>query len=397
MERKIAYDILCAVLLDGKYASLCLKETLKEVPAQKRGFITELVGGVLRHYYLLCYQFMGQAEGKTKEDAKILLAMAMYERYWLKKPAYTASSYVDMAKNYDKGFVNAMIRKSHELAVPDMNTELGEATYYSLPLWLYKLLKAQYPDEIFKKILDDSIKLPRVFYRLNHKKATYADLKDLDIEIINDDSFVASKPLIDTDAFKEGLFYVQDLNSAKIIKELDLKEADVFLDVCSAPGSKLFNALDIVKEAYGNDINASRVELIRKKAELLGLEGYTLLVGDGKKLEPSIINKADKILLDAPCSGLGVLKRKPDIRYHLKDTDIDDLVILQRELLKHITTHMKKGAILVYSTCTLNTKENARQIASLCKEDSSLVLLNDKTYLEGEGADCFYSAKLLKI
>ncbi len=396
MERQIAYDILRAVLIDGKYASLSLKKALKEVAPIKRGFITEMVNGVLRHYYLLCHQFMSAAIGKTKEDTKILLAMAMYERYCLNKPAYTATTYVDMAKKSDKAFVNAMIRKDHDLIVPDMDCDSGVATYYSLPLWLYKLFKAQYPEDILKKILEDISDMPRVFYRLNHKKATYEDLKDLPIEIINEDTFVASKALIDTAAFRNGLFYVQDLNSAKIVKELDLKRTDVFLDVCAAPGSKLFNALDVVEVAYGNDISAKRVELIKEKAQVLGLDGYTLLVGDGREIATSIIAKADKILLDAPCSGLGVLKRKPDIRYHLKDTDIDDLVILQRALLEHITAHMKKGSTLVYSTCTINTKENERQIARLLKDDPSLVLCQDKTYLEGAGADRFYSAKLLK-
>lgn len=400
MERKIAYDILCAVLIDGQYASLAMKKMLSSIQPERRGFVTELVNGVLRNLYLLEYQFKDYLKSHTKRQYSILLSMAFYERYFLEKENYTANEYVKLLKDKKaRAFINAILRKDTEFKLPDLSNDEGKAIYYSLPLWLFKLLKAQYSPVMLNFILEDLLKVPKLFYRINHRKANPSDLAHLNIEMINEDSFIASDNLLNKKEFTEGFYYVQDLNSAKIINELELKDDDVFLDLCAAPGSKMFNALDILNEenVFGNDINNTRLDLIRKKGQQLGYKNLNLYNIAAEKFPETVIKKATKILIDAPCSGLGVMKRKPDIRYRLKDSDLDKLVSLQESILRHVSAHMQKGAILVYSTCTLNTKENDRQIKRLLESDDSLKLIAEKLYLEDTNADRFYSAKLIKI
>lgn len=399
MEREIAYKILCEVLLEGKYASLQMKKDLKRLPKEKRGLVTELVNGVLRHFYLLRYQFKDEIKEGTDKRYVILLCMAIYERLFLHKQSYTSNEYVSILKDkHDRSFINAILRKERMLKEPDMSTDEGSATYYSLPLWLYKMLKAQYDKKMLDIILDDLSHTPEVFYRINHQKASYLDLEHLDIEVINEDSFTSKRNLIETEEFLEGYFYIQDLNSAKIYKELDLMKGDVFLDLCAAPGSKTFNALEHVdiSDAISNDMNPKRAKLIKDKARELGFGELLVTSTDARAIDPKIIRRADKILIDAPCSGLGVLKRKPDIRYHLKPEDIDDLIVLQRSILEHTLEAMKEGAILVYSTCTLDTKENSRMIKNVLKTHPEMLLLEEKLYLDHPRADRFYSAKLTK-
>ena len=146
-----------------------------------------------------------------------------------------------------------------------------------------------------------------------------------------------------------------------------------------------------------NDINPKRAKLISDKAKALGFELDNIYTMDASELDEVIIQKATKILIDAPCSGLGVIKRKPEIRYRLQSTDIDDLCDIQSKILDHALNNMKKDAVLVYSTCTLNTKENERQIKKALKDHPDIKLLNEVMYFDEPSADRFYSAKLSKI
>ena len=224
------------------------------------------------------------------------------------------------------------------------------------------------------------------------------DLEDHDIEITNDDIFTSRKNLLNTDAYKDGLFYIQDLNSSSLYRHLDLKQDDVLLDVCSAPGSKLFNCLDIVKpvNAYSNDIRKNRVVLIEKMAHKLGFNSVHYLNYDGREIKDNIDVKFDKILLDAPCSGLGVIGRKPDLKFHIKPESLDELQLLQYELLESMDQLLKDNGLILYSTCTLNKKENERLVKKFIDNNPKYRLEEDETIINDKG-DCFYYAKIRKV
>lgn len=400
MQRKIAYEILLASFTKGQYANLGLKNRLKELPPIKRGFVTELVNGVLRNYLLLEYQFKEYLKQDTKIDLKIILAMSCYERFYLGKDAYVSvNEYVSLGKSKaEKNFINAILRKVDKFIEPDTNTIEGLSIKYSLPLWITKMLSKQYSEEDFNFFLDDLSNEPKVFYHLNHNKAKFEDLKKYKINILDENIFTSNDNLLLTDEFKKGMMYVQDFNSSKIVNFLDLNKDNIYLDVCSAPGSKLFNALEIVndKNAYANDLHDHRVKLIKSRAIQLGYKNVNYLNLDATKDFDKYEAYFDRILIDAPCSGLGVLKRKPDLRYHISPSDIDDIVLLQSQILDHIATRVKSGGIMVYSTCTINTKENRRQIDNFLKRHEEFELIEDTLLKERMDSDRFYVAKLLK-
>ena len=393
MQRELAYQILKDVMINNDYANLSLRRTLKDVPLIKRAFITELVYGVLRNFDLLLYQFTSLIKDNTQLKIKLILAMAAYEKYFLNQDPYVyVNEYVKLAHKNTKGFINATLRRLNA----QMLYAKDEYINHSLPKWLYELLRKQYSKDDLDYFMTNLNKEPKVFYRLNpHKKL--ANPNDLSITMLDERMFIAKDNLVNTREFKDGYFYVQDYNSSFITDYLDLRADDSFLDLCSAPGSKLFNALEIVNKAYANDLYEHRLKLIKDKAQCLKVDDkITYLNLDASTIDDRYIECFDKILLDAPCSGLGVLKRKPDLKYHLKPTDLDDLIVLQKKILKTAYAYLKKGGTLVYSTCTLNTKENDRQIKDFILSHEDMKLLDDTIIRKRDDSDYFYVAKLVK-
>ena len=388
-QRSIALDIICKSIGDNSYTNLLMRKKLMELEPIQRPFVSNLVSGVLKEYDYLLFQVKDYLKTNTSLKNKVIIAMALYERHYLNKEAYINNEYVDLANKYDKAFINAILRKEYEFKKGE------EYINNSLPKWIYNLLAKQYSEEELDKILKNYKRVPIVYYRINHHKATFADFKD--IEIINDDTFTSKKSLLNCDEFKKGMFYIEDINSSSLIKNLDLKEDDVLLDVCSAPGSKLFNCLDIVKpsNAYSNELHEHRLKLIEDRAKLLGFEGVHYLNLDGRILSDVLDVKFDKILLDVPCSGLGTIGRKPDLKYHLKPESLDDLQTIQKDLLETCCKLLKIGGQILYSTCTLNKKENDKQVSNFLNQHQDFKLIKEETIINDYG-DCFYYAVIEK-
>lgn len=398
-QRKLAYEILSSSLIDGKYTALLMKNSLNKLPRIQRAFVTELVNGVLRHYFELQAQFKDDAP-KISLKLSIILSMALYERFFMHQKDYVINSeYPDLVnKKGEKAFISAILHKKDRYQSFDGSSDEELSIHYSIPLWMIKLLKKQYSQEEFETIINDVNQIPRVYYRLNKTKASMDVLKKYQIEILNDEIFTSKENLINTKEFEQGLFYIQDINSAKLCHYLDLQKGMKLLDVCSAPGGKLFNALDILNpsDVYANDLHAHRLKLIELTANKLGFEGINYLNYDGTIIHEKLKQSFDRILLDVPCSGLGVLKRKPDLRYHIKPENLDELQVVQAKLLDSASKLLKNEGILVYSTCTINKKENANQIKQFLNSHPDFELLDEKTLLHEDGGDSFYVAKLQK-
>ena len=393
MQRKIAFNIIYSTIVRKSYSNLLLRNELDKLPSIQRPFVSELVGGVLRNYDLLVYQTKS-LYNTTNIQNEIILAMACYEKFFMKEKDYVVNNeYVKLAKDeYAKSFINAVLHKTNTFLNPD-----DEHIKVSLPQWIYDLLNKQYSKNEFDKIIKNYTKIPKVYYRLNPNKASFNDLNKYNINIIDDLTFTSDSNLINTEEFNNGYFYVQDINASKLVGYLNLHNDDLFLDACSAPGSKLFNALEIIKEdnAYANDLIENRVNLISSKAKLLGYNNIHLSVHDASSLHEYFDFKFDKILLDVPCSGLGVLNRKTDIKFHITPNSLDELVILQQNILDSCYKLLKDNGLLLYSTCTLNKKENNRQINNFLAMHSDANLINEETIISEYG-DMFYYALLTK-
>ena len=394
MQRLIALNILRKTISDESFTSLLMRKELEKLEKVQRPFVTNIVQGVLKNYELLEYN-VNLYVRKTSLTNKLILMMALYERYFLKEKEYAVNnSYVELSKTkYDKSFINATLRNIRELKYSD-----NEWINVSLPEWLYKLIKKQYPDD-YRTIIENYHSVHKTYYRLNANKTDFDYLKDkYDIEIMENNVFISKQNLINTDDFNNGFFYIQDINAAKLTSVLKLKEDYTLLDVCSAPGSKLFNTLELLKDSntFSNDLNSTRLELIKKKALILGYKNINFLNCDGRYLNSKLNMKFDVIMMDVPCSGLGVIGRKPDIKFHIKPENLDELQNIGYEILNNCSKLLKEDGQILYSTCTINRKENEKQIEKFIKNNPEFNIIEKKTIIESYG-DLFYYCLLSRV
>ena len=394
MQRLIALNILRKTISDESFTSLLMRKELEKLEKVQRPFVTNIVQGVLKNYELLEYN-VNLYVRKTSLTNKLILMMALYERYFLKEKEYAVNnSYVELSKTkYDKSFINATLRNIRELKYSD-----NEWINVSLPEWLYKLIKKQYPDD-YRTIIENYHSVHKTYYRLNPNKTDFDYLKDkYDIEIMENNVFISKQNLINTDDFNNGFFYIQDINAAKLTSVLKLKEDYTLLDVCSAPGSKLFNTLELLKDSntFSNDLNSTRLELIKKKALILGYKNINFLNCDGRYLNSKLNMKFDVIMMDVPCSGLGVIGRKPDIKFHIKPENLDELQNIGYEILNNCSKLLKEDGQILYSTCTINRKENEKQIEKFIKNNPEFKIIEEKTNIESYG-DLFYYCLLSRV
>ena len=394
MQRLIALNILRKTISDESFTSLLMRKELEKLEKVQRPFVTNVVQGVLKNYELLEYN-VNLYVRKTSLTNKLILMMALYERYFLKEKEYAVNnSYVELSKTkYDKSFINATLRNIRELKYSD-----NEWINVSLPEWLYKLIKKQYPDD-YRTVIENYHSVHKTYYRLNPNKTDFDYLKDkYDIEIMENNVFISKQNLINTDDFNNGFFYIQDINAAKLTSVLKLKEDYTLLDVCSAPGSKLFNTLELLKDSntFSNDLNSTRLELIKKKALILGYKNINFLNCDGRYLNSKLNMKFDVIMMDVPCSGLGVIGRKPDIKFHIKPENLDELQNIGYEILNNCSKLLKEDGQILYSTCTINRKENEKQIEKFIKNNPEFKIIEEKTIIESYG-DLFYYCLLSRV
>ena len=394
MQRLIALNILRKTISDESFTSLLMRKELEKLEKVQRPFVTNIVQGVLKNYELLEYN-VNLYVRKTSLTNKLILMMALYERYFLKEKEYAVNnSYVELSKTkYDKSFINATLRNIRELKYSD-----NEWINVSLPEWLYKLIKKQYPDD-YRTVIENYHSVHKTYYRLNPNKTDFDYLKDkYDIEIMENNVFISKQNLINTDDFSNGFFYIQDINATKLTSVLKLKEDYTLLDVCSAPGSKLFNTLEILKDSntFSNDLNSTRLELIKKKALILGYKNINFLNCDGRYLNSKLNMKFDVIMMDVPCSGLGVIGRKPDIKFHIKPENLDELQNIGYEILNNCSKLLKEDGQILYSTCTINRKENEKQIEKFIKNNPEFKIIKEKTIVESYG-DLFYYCLLSRV
>ena len=394
MQRLIALNILRKTISDESFTSLLMRKELEKLEKVQRPFVTNIVQGVLKNYELLEYN-VNLYVRKTSLTDKLILMMALYERYFLKEKEYAVNnSYVELSKTkYDKSFINATLRNIRELKYSD-----NEWINVSLPEWLYKLIKKQYPDD-YRTVIENYHSVHKTYYRLNANKTDFDYLKDkYDIEIMENNVFISKQNLINTDDFNNGFFYIQDINAAKLTSVLKLKEDYTLLDVCSAPGSKLFNTLELLKDSntFSNDLNSTRLELIKKKALILGYKNINFLNCDGRYLNSKLNMKFDVIMMDVPCSGLGVIGRKPDIKFHIKPENLDELQNIGYEILNNCSKLLKEDGQILYSTCTINRKENEKQIEKFIKNNPEFKIIEEKTIIESYG-DLFYYCLLSRV
>jgi 16S rRNA (cytosine967-C5)-methyltransferase len=395
-QREYIVNTLYRVIHEGGYASLILRESSlseKEMP-----YVSECVYGTLRNYTYLESQWHPYVS-HVKPRTALLLDTAVYQIQFMRTPDYaTVNEMVALAEPGQRPFVNAVLRKViANGAVPpaDLSVETSH------PAWILNLWKAHYGAENAERIARSDQKVPCVYARVNTLKTNRHEMEKYKFfHFIDDEIFTSDIPVQNTEAFLKGMVLIQNRSSVEVVRAMRLQNDMQVLDVCASPGTKtqmMACCMHNTGHITACDLYEKRAGLIEQLMEKTGVTNTSVSVQDGTAENVYPRQSFDRILCDVPCSGLGDLSHKPEIRWHLKSEDLDALVQTQEAILKNASAYLKTGGILVYSTCTLDHKENENQIKKFLKEHSSFHLQSERTIFpfEEEG-DGFYIAVMSK-
>lgn len=407
-SRLSAFDIIYDILNNGAYSNLAVEKGLSDVETKDKAFVSRLVYGVIERKITLDYFADKFLTSKVKSKVKIIIYIGAYQILFMDKvpDAVAVFETVKLADliglSYYKRLINAVLHK-----IVDNKDELDNITdlsiKFSCPEHLINMWKKMYGEEITLSVLQTINNRPPVFAIPNRK---FVDEQELQYELLDNgidcDVFEdvvklnSSFNLSNVKAFNNGLFYIEDYSSYSCAKVLNCQKDDIVLDICAAPGGKTFTMAQSGAEIYAYDLHKHRVELIKKSAERLELNNIKANINDALTYN-TYIPMADKILCDVPCSGFGIIRRKPEIRYKNLD-DIKELPQIQYDILCTSSKYLKVKGRIIYSTCTLNKKENEKVVERFLQNNSNFKLVNEITVFPNEnGGDGFFYTLMEKI
>lgn len=421
--RNAALQILNHVEENGAYSNLELDRLFAggKVEARDRALVTRLVYGVLQNRLLLdriLRKYITRGFNKLKRPVVNALRLAAYQILFLSQiPDYAAvDQAVRQIKKRDRrasGMANAVLRKiigSREEILEEIATYAPQVQA-SVPDWIAELYRQSYAQEA-EEIFGLLNSRPPLSVRANTLRISRDDLAERlkeegvrtrpsalarDVLMIEEGTLpeggISALP-----SFKEGLFIVQDAGAALISEMLAPEKDTCVADFCAAPGGKtthLSALMDNTGRIDAGDIHPSRLALIEENAKRLGCENITCQIRNAGE-EPSPEETYDAILLDVPCSGLGIIRRKPDIRYRVSPEDLKELETVQAAILDRAHEALRPGGKILYSTCTVNPDENQKQVQAFLDRHPGYVLEEERMTSPLEDADCFYMAKIRK-
>ncbi len=408
--REIAFSMLKDICLHNTYSNLLLRKELNKAKEQDKGLITQIVYGTLQNYRLCRYQWEDLVKKLPSDDICVLLDMSIYQLFYMDKvPAYAIineaveitkkSIHPKMAKMVNAVLHQAERRKEREVIGNEVKMLAIKTSH---PEWIVSMWKAQYGMDVAEKICYANMETKPNAARVNTWKTSKEKLLAQDERFhegyMSKDALLYDGSIAETSSYEQGLISIQDEASQLIARIVDPQPDEEILDVCSAPGTKANHMAELMQNKghiVCGDLHPHRVELIREGAKRLGITIMEPMVMDATELAEIKGQMFDRVLCDVPCSGYGVLARKSDIKYHMKSEDMDTLIPIQKKILSKSAEHVKPNGILVYSTCTLNKKENEKQIQAFLKEHDDFMLVEERTIFPFEAhSDGFYMAKL---
>ena len=399
--REIAYKILLDVEKNKNYSNMSINKHFKDVKLsnQDRGLATEIVYGVIENKYYIDYMIDKLSKVKTNKMeiyVKTLLRMGIYQIIFLNSISdYAAvNETVNLAKKKNSkvsGFINGILRNviRQKETIGDIKVK-DDIDYlaikYSYDKWLIRNWMIHFGKEFTEELLEANSERPSVYLRTNTLKVTRDELieklleQNIKAEKVNvvDEAIKVEnlKDIENNKLYKEGLFTVQDISSMLVGKVMNPKENSLVLDVCSAPGGKTTHIATLMKntgQVVSRDIYDHKLKLINASCKRLGLTNVDVQEYDGMKLDKDSIAKFDYVLADVPCSGLGIIRRKPEIKYKEKE-EFRELPPIQKKILENASKYVKVGGTLIYSTCTIQDSENLDVIKEFLQKHKNFEL-----------------------
>lgn len=414
--RETAFQVIYKVLEENEHSHVVLRQALnqeKEAEKRDRAFITRLVEGTLERLLTIDYilnQVSKTPVKKMKPVVRTVLRMSVYQLMYMDSVPDSAvcNEAVKLVKGKGlqglSGFTNGVLRNvarnreqwNSDGAYPDKKKTPVKylSIRYSLPEWLCSYFVKEYGFEKAEQIAEGSLRNPQTTIRCNTTKISKQDLRErlkkqgISAEngvYAEDALYISGYDALDKiPEFKEGYFQVQDESSMLVAQLAGLKKDDLVVDVCSAPGGKAIHAANLLESLGGGtvisrDVSEKKTVLINENTERLQVKNITVQIADATILDETLTEQADVVIADLPCSGIGIMAKKPEIRYRMTKENQIELVKLQKEILNVVHRYVKPGGILMYSTCTINKEENEEQVKEICEKYGFIPAMHEVT------------------
>ena len=370
----------------GAYSNIVLNDAFREffLSPKEKAFMTEIFYGVIRNKKFLDYIIERYTKDIRKEWIRNLLRISIYQITFMnsddKGVVWEAT---ELAKKYSVAiskFINGTLRnylRNKDSELKRLDDEKNYEVLYSIPRWFYDTLEKQYGNDNLKQAITSLKKIPYLSVRVNKLKYSEEEfeefLKEKDIQIIKKVDtvyYVNSGLIINSEEFKTGKIIAQDASSYLAAKNLGVMPNELVLDICAAPGGKTAVLAEEMKnsgEVIAIDIHQHKIKLIDTNMKKLGIDIVKAIVMDARNVNKQG-RKFDKILVDVPCSGYGVIRKKPEILYSKNRENTEELAKLQLEILNSAADILKDGGELIYSTCTITDEENTNNIKKFLEE-----------------------------
>jgi len=379
-KKNIKLDIvnLLDEIQNGKYSNIQMNYyfSQNEYSKKEREFITNIINITLKNLIFVDY-ILGQTvrniqKRKIKQLLRISVAQILFMDSDNAGVVYEAGEISKIINKHQTGFVNATLQsiiKNKEKIINAIPEDKKEGIVHSYPQWFVNKLKTDYPDD-YTGIMKAYKERSYLSVRYNRKKLSKDDFKKILSEIKSEVLFSADEVyylsngnILSTDEYKRGDIIIQDASSYIAVKNLGVTEEDIVLDACGAPGGKSLAILQTFspKLLLATDIHEHKIEVMKKMKEKYGYDNFEVKLNDATKIE-NLNMKFDKILLDVPCSGLGVLRKKPEKIYNLISDDIKNLKKLQKKIFESAYACLNDDGIILYSTCTFTKNENTNNL-----------------------------------
>lgn len=408
MTRELVLGVLLEVTRDGEYSHISLRNVLTKyqyLDKRDRAFITRVVEGTLEHMIEIDYiinQFSKVKVNKMKPVIRNIIRSAVYQLKYMDSVPNSAAcnEAVKLAtkKGFSslKGFVNGVLRNIErnldQITYPDEANEMEYLSVkYSMPEWILQKWLTQYDRATVEMMLADFQKEKPTTIRVNRNVMTREELveslKNQGVAVekhpyLADALWISSYDyLADLESFQKGAFHVQDISSMLVAHLANPKEGDTVIDVCAAPGGKSLHMAELLRgtgHVEARDLTDYKVNLIWENIQRSGMQNIEAARWDATVLDEESVGKADIVVADLPCSGLGVLGKKTDLKYKMTEQTQKDLVALQRKILSKVKSYVKPGGTLIYSTCTIHEAENLGNVNWFLAENKEFELVSVK-------------------
>ena len=426
-DRELILEILLAVTRDGEYSHIALRNVLENyqyLDKSERAFITRVTEGTLERMIELDYiinQFSKTKVNKMKPVIRTIIRSAVYQLKYMDSVPDSAvcNEAVKLAGKRGfsglKGFVNGVLRNISRnldnVKYPDKSdTVKWLSVIYSMPEWIITEWLKNYDREMVEKMLQAFLAERPTTIRCNlsqiSREELAEELKKEGVKVrlcdtVDSALFISGYDYLGAlESFRTGHFQVQDISSMEVAEWADPKEEEYIIDVCAAPGGKSLHLADKLAgkgHVEARDLTPYKVDLIRDNIARMGIDNIEAVCQDATVYDEASEKKADILIADLPCSGLGVLGKKTDLKYKMNPETQEELVHLQRKILSVVHRYVKSGGKLLYSTCTIHRAENQENAAWFAEQYPEFELVRERQFLPGvDDSDGFYIAEFVR-